>query len=363
MFTSNGGFSSYVATPFQPDIIEKEEDDRTAEEAAQQRQAAAAVREDDDNALGWYFVQLAPWATGPSDGPIAPIRQAQLSALSLPHTAYATAADLGDPFSPLFGGNIHPRGKMHIAQRLVRALIALEYGRRGGRSRGGVKGGGGREASWRGPMVKRVVPASAVTGLALAGAATSTGGSSNALSAASPADLLVEFHSSTCGGGALQLIDPGGCPIAAVQQRAEKGTKQRQLDAASRLAHIRCAGFELLLADGSVLAAAAVPAAIVPAAAGIEIALPPPSIQLEAEAGGVSARRRLADGNKERTGQQCLLLVRPHASAVANASSSTTSSPPPSPPIRLRYGQANWPLLSVYDGDGLPALPFDVAVG
>lgn len=72
--------------------------------------------------LPFYFVQLAAFGKNSSDA-WPRQRDAQASALQLPHTGMAVAIDIGDP------GNIHPRNKQEVGRRL--ALIAENqvYGR------------------------------------------------------------------------------------------------------------------------------------------------------------------------------------------------------------------------------------------
>ena len=132
------------------------------------------------NALGWYLVQLAPWAfSTKEEAEIAPVRAVQVhtALLSRSRIAFATAADLGDIASPLKANSIHPRGKTHLGRRLARAVLAEEYG---------------APLLWRGPLVLDARPAANVT---------------------SAAEVLVRFHPESCARGALVLIDPGTCPL------------------------------------------------------------------------------------------------------------------------------------------------------
>lgn len=76
-----------------------------------------------DGDLPFIFVQLAPF--NGTDG-WEDIRQAQLSALSLPSVAYATMVDNGDPTSPY--GTYHPRNKQLIGARLAAAALDIVYG-------------------------------------------------------------------------------------------------------------------------------------------------------------------------------------------------------------------------------------------
>ena len=287
---------------------------------------------DDANALGWYFVQLAPWvyraATPVWDGPIAPVRAAQLAALSLPRTAFATAADLGDVASPLVAGSIHPRGKRLVGTRLARAVLAMEYGARG--------------LPWRGPMVRRAV--------ALAAAAAAANASSG--DAAAAAAVVVQFHAASCAGSGaaaatttrLQLVDPGGCPLLDARRTDPEYVGGGRTVAPAAAAWIRCGGLELQCSPGAWVEAVAQPFALPPGAS-----LPAPPAALAAQLG-------LSDGGGDGAGGEgaCLLRVAPRDAALAPGACAR--------PLRVRYGDGNWPLLSIYDAAGLPAVPFDVEV-
>ena len=74
--------------------------------------------------LPFYFVLIASYT---SNGQLLPpIRQAQLSGLSLPHTAVASALDLGDEYGPI--GDVHPRNKSYVGGRLARIALRRLYG-------------------------------------------------------------------------------------------------------------------------------------------------------------------------------------------------------------------------------------------
>lgn len=74
----------------------------------------------------WFpfvFVQLSAYTQGlnvKDSTKLAELRQAQMSALPAGFVSAVTAIDLGDLTSPL--GNIHPRDKQTIAQRIVRRM-------------------------------------------------------------------------------------------------------------------------------------------------------------------------------------------------------------------------------------------------
>ena len=53
----------------------------------------------------------------------AELREAQASALSLPHTGMAVAIDIGDAI------DIHPRNKQDVGRRLARWALAKDYGK------------------------------------------------------------------------------------------------------------------------------------------------------------------------------------------------------------------------------------------
>jgi sialate O-acetylesterase len=76
------------------------------------------------NDFGFFFVQLAPWV-GYNDKE-AITRLSQLFALQLPKVGFATAIDLHDTESP--EGDLHPRTKKEIGERLVPVVRAIEYG-------------------------------------------------------------------------------------------------------------------------------------------------------------------------------------------------------------------------------------------
>ena len=77
----------------------------------------------------FYFVQLAAFRP-PSDNPEggdawAMILMAQLRTLSVPHTGMAVAIDLADPGNP---GDIHPKNKRDVGERLARWALTRDYG-------------------------------------------------------------------------------------------------------------------------------------------------------------------------------------------------------------------------------------------
>jgi sialate O-acetylesterase len=75
--------------------------------------------------LAFHLVQLpgfrVPQAHQP-DSTWAVLREAQTSVLSLPHTGMAIAIDLGE------AGDIHPKNKVPVAERLAQNALAITYG-------------------------------------------------------------------------------------------------------------------------------------------------------------------------------------------------------------------------------------------
>eukprot|EP00026_Physarum_polycephalum_P015203 Phypoly_transcript_15832.p1 GENE.Phypoly_transcript_15832~~Phypoly_transcript_15832.p1 ORF type:complete len:252 (+),score=21.24 Phypoly_transcript_15832:101-856(+) len=85
----------------------------------------------------FLYVIIGPWIADVSGSiPVADLRVAQMSALSLPGVGYASAFDLGDPDSPFT--SIHPRNKQAVGARLVNAARNLIYGE--------------QDLSWMGPF-------------------------------------------------------------------------------------------------------------------------------------------------------------------------------------------------------------------
>ena len=78
-----------------------------------------------DPDLPFHFVQLANCGIRhphPTGSPWAELREAQAEALALPHTAMATALDVGEE-------DIHPRNKREVGLRLARTALRHVYGR------------------------------------------------------------------------------------------------------------------------------------------------------------------------------------------------------------------------------------------
>ena len=79
----------------------------------------------------FYLVQLAgrfPATDNPAGGDgWAKIRMAQFKALSIPHTGIAVAMDLADVREP---GDIHPKNKRDVGERLALWALAKDYGKK-----------------------------------------------------------------------------------------------------------------------------------------------------------------------------------------------------------------------------------------
>jgi len=78
----------------------------------------------------FYWVQLAnfePPHDNPEGGdPWAQVRMAQLQGLSIANTGMAVAIDLADPGNP---GDIHPKNKKDVGERLALWALAKDYGK------------------------------------------------------------------------------------------------------------------------------------------------------------------------------------------------------------------------------------------
>lgn len=76
--------------------------------------------------LPFYFCQLANLQgkdAAPGESAWAELRDAQSSALKLPHTGQAVLFDIGEAI------NIHPRNKKEVGERLARIALANDYGK------------------------------------------------------------------------------------------------------------------------------------------------------------------------------------------------------------------------------------------
>ena len=73
----------------------------------------------------FYYVQIAPWAYKNVPISAAFLREAQLEVLSEPNTGMVVTMDVGDI------GNIHPKRKKPVGERLALLALARDYGKKG----------------------------------------------------------------------------------------------------------------------------------------------------------------------------------------------------------------------------------------
>jgi sialate O-acetylesterase len=73
----------------------------------------------------FYYVQIAPFGYRGDRGQAAELREAQLMALSTANTGMAVTMDIGNP------GDIHPRNKRDVGNRLALIALAGTYGKTG----------------------------------------------------------------------------------------------------------------------------------------------------------------------------------------------------------------------------------------
>lgn len=74
----------------------------------------------------FYFAQLANYQAKkdtPAESSWAELREAQSATLSLPHTGQAILIDIGE------SGDIHPRNKKDVGERLAKIALARDYGK------------------------------------------------------------------------------------------------------------------------------------------------------------------------------------------------------------------------------------------
>ncbi len=71
----------------------------------------------------FYYVQIAPFGYKRDPLPAAMLREAQMMALSEPHTGMVVTMDIGDE------GNIHPKDKKPVGERLALIALARDYGK------------------------------------------------------------------------------------------------------------------------------------------------------------------------------------------------------------------------------------------
>lgn len=77
-----------------------------------------------DGKLPYYYVALPPWNYGSSEQ-LPEFNEAQASCLDIPRTGMAAIIDLGD------FGDIHPRRKVEVGERLARLALHDLYGQEG----------------------------------------------------------------------------------------------------------------------------------------------------------------------------------------------------------------------------------------
>jgi sialate O-acetylesterase len=74
--------------------------------------------------MPFYYVQIAPWANYPK-GELAPLWEAQVAALKIPHTGMAVTTDIVHNI-----GDIHPINKKDVGNRLALWALAKTYGKK-----------------------------------------------------------------------------------------------------------------------------------------------------------------------------------------------------------------------------------------
>lgn len=78
----------------------------------------------DNETMPFYFVQIAPWGNERyATGELPALWQAQCATLNLPHTGMAVTTDIVHDI-----GDIHPRNKHDVGDRLARWALAKHYG-------------------------------------------------------------------------------------------------------------------------------------------------------------------------------------------------------------------------------------------
>ncbi len=74
--------------------------------------------------MPFYFVQIAPWSGGYAAGELPALWEAQVKSLKIPGTGMAVTTDLVDNI-----GDIHPRNKFDVGNRLALWALAKNYGK------------------------------------------------------------------------------------------------------------------------------------------------------------------------------------------------------------------------------------------
>jgi sialate O-acetylesterase len=75
--------------------------------------------------MPFYYVQIAPWSRY-KPGALPPLWEAQVATLKVPHTGMAVTTDLVDNI-----GDIHPKNKKDVGNRLALWALAKTYGKKG----------------------------------------------------------------------------------------------------------------------------------------------------------------------------------------------------------------------------------------
>lgn len=78
-----------------------------------------------DNDFPFYFVQIAPWSGRYEPGQLPALWEGQVASLKIPHTGMAVTTDLVDNI-----GDIHPRNKLDVGNRLARWALAKVHGQK-----------------------------------------------------------------------------------------------------------------------------------------------------------------------------------------------------------------------------------------
>ena len=311
-------------------------------------------------ALWFGVVQRAP-LTAPGGSGYAEVREEQLAALRSANASVSTAADLGDALSPF--GTYHPRFKRPVGERLAAAALRHRYGRLDGPAWLQPLATGGQDAT---------PPGSGALALRVAfDPATVQGGALrlNASAAACPADDLAgtppyRYYSSICAGFAVVVGAPAGAArgLPTLYSRLP-GTALRNgvvLESGSYTlpgAQARCGALAAAGCVGFAASAGAPPpgdnataalftfhtlADLAPSPNGTAWATFTPYGTYALPAAAAVA----ADGVSVEVSAQCGALCASGQAVVRGVS----------------YGWGSWPVMSLYAGSGMPALPFYVSL-
>ena len=78
-----------------------------------------------NDSLSFYFVQIAPWSGRYEPGQLPALWEAQVASLKIPGSGMVVTTDLVDNI-----GDIHPRNKLDVGNRLARWALAKDYGQK-----------------------------------------------------------------------------------------------------------------------------------------------------------------------------------------------------------------------------------------